>query len=86
MVKGNKQRKLQVKILKQHPNLDQTTSKTRYTATRMWNKSTRTMAGKASFVFDKAKIWNSAPKTITEANTLCSAKNEIKRYCRTLPV
>ena len=75
-----------VKLVKQHPNLDQTTSKTRSTTTRMWNESARTMAGKESFVFDAAKLWNSAPKTITEAKTLCSAKNEIKRFCRTLPV
>jgi hypothetical protein len=41
---------------------------------------------KASFVGDATRIWNKAPKSITEAKTVYMAKKAIKSYCRTLPI
>ena len=46
----------------------------------------RSALGKNSFVADATKLWNNAPDSITKADTLWKAKQEIKIYCKTLPV
>ena len=40
----------------------------------------------SSCVSDAIKVWNLAPKEITECNSLFQAKNRIKKYVRTLPI
>ena len=38
-----------------------------------------------SFVRDAGKLWNQAPNETKEAPTLGTAKQLIKKYCKTLP-
>ena len=45
----------------------------------------RTSKARTTFVGDATRLWNKAPKTITHAETMGKAKNEIRKYCRTLP-
>ena len=39
-----------------------------------------------SFVYDATKMWNNAPDSIKNANSIYSAKTEIKSYCKLLPL
>ena len=39
-----------------------------------------------SFVYDATKMWNNAPDSLKNANSLYSAKSEIKSYCKLLPL
>ena len=39
-----------------------------------------------SFMVSGAKLWNKAPATIREANTLLIAKKEIFKLCKTFPI
>ena len=34
----------------------------------------------------KYKAWNQAPVTLKECNTFASAKNEIKKFVKTIPI
>ena len=40
----------------------------------------------SSFIFDASKIWNSAPFSIKNSNSIYQAKKEIKKYVCTLPL
>ena len=40
----------------------------------------------SSCVSDAVKLWNMAPKEITECRSMYQAKNQIKKYIRTLPI
>ena len=53
---------------------------------RQFEETARLKVSKMSFVYDAARLWNNAPQTIKECKTLASAKREIKKYCRTLPI
>ena len=53
---------------------------------RTWKENHKTAINKESFVFDAAKIWNQAPLTIKNCNTLNAAKKAIHTYCKTLPI
>ena len=39
-----------------------------------------------SFIYDATKLWNIAPESIKNTNTLMSAKAEIKNFCTSLPL
>ena len=56
----------------------------RATTTRVWKDISKTKAASESISRDCAKLWNSAPETITNAPNLYGAKRMIKIYCRTL--
>ena len=58
----------------------------RPTSCREWNQDAKTTAEMESFSINAAKIWNNAPASIKNATSLLKAKNEIKKYCKTLPV
>ena len=38
------------------------------------------------FVRDAARVWNQAPMEIKKAATLMTAKKEIRKYCKTIPI
>ena len=40
----------------------------------------------ASFVRDAGRLWNRAPNAIKESLTIATAKREIKKYCKTIPI
>ena len=44
------------------------------TTTRLWREDGKSNAARESFARNAAKIWNRAPVTIKEANTLTAAK------------
>ena len=46
----------------------------------------RTSLRKNSFVGDGARLWNNAPVNLTNCNSIESAKREIRKYCKTLPI
>ena len=46
----------------------------------------KTNAAKKSFIGDATRTWNRAPDEIKLAKTICSAKQRIKVYCKTLPI
>ena len=48
--------------------------------------SGRSVKSKASLVGDAPRIWNNAPISVTNANTLGTAKKEIRKFCKTLLV
>ena len=58
----------------------------RATTMKLWKDDTRVAVAKESFVRDAAKLWNNAPSSIKNAKTLYSAKNEIKKFCKTIVV
>ena len=39
-----------------------------------------------TFINDSARVWNRAPQTIKNCSSLYSAKKEIKKFVKTLPV
>ena len=39
-----------------------------------------------TFIEDAKRVWNTAPVAIKHAKNIYSAKNEIKKYCMTLPI
>ena len=41
---------------------------------------------KQTFINDSARVWNRAPQTIKNCTSLYSAKKEIKKFVKTLPV
>ena len=49
-------------------------------------ENARLKSSKASFVYDAARLWNTAPQYIKDCKTLASAKNAIVTYCKTLPI
>ena len=53
---------------------------------RLWNQDARTNAEKECFSRNAAKIWNEAPLSIKNSIKINSAKKEIIKYCKALPV
>ena len=39
-----------------------------------------------TFIGDATRLWKQAPKSVTEATNLKSAKSNVKSYCRSLPI
>ena len=58
----------------------------RPSTSRKWNQDTKFSAAKECFSRNTAKIWNSAPTNIRTTKNINCAKNEIKKYCKTLPI
>ena len=58
----------------------------RPSTTRKWNQDAKSTAEKDSFSRNAAKIWNAAPPSVKNAKSLRAAKNEIKKFCKTLPI
>ena len=58
----------------------------RTTTSRLWNQDARSRSEKESFSRNTAKIWNAAPMAIKNAKTLATAKNEIKKYVKLVPI
>ena len=46
----------------------------------------KTKKAESSFHIDAAKLWNHCPNAIKMSNTLNTAKIEILKYCRNLPI
>ena len=53
---------------------------------RVVNDTCKLKKSEQSFNVDAARIWNLAPREITDARTLNGAKKLIDAYCKTLPV
>ena len=53
---------------------------------RKWNQDAKNSVTKESFSRNAAKIWNAAPIIVKMAKSLSAAKNEIKKYCKSLPL
>ena len=51
----------------------------------LMEQGTSNMA-KQTFINDSARVWNRAPQTIKNCTSLYSAKKEIKKFVKTLPV
>ena len=69
----------------------QTTAKQSKQTTRNVSKGTLANRGsstinKNSFVEDAIRVWNEAPDSIKTAKSLYSAKIEIKKFCKALPI
>ena len=58
----------------------------RASTTRDMEEGGRFKTTQASFARDTGHVWNQAPKVIKEAKTLATAKAEIRKYCKSLPV
>ena len=39
-----------------------------------------------TFIEDAKKIWNISPENIKSANTLATAKKEMKQFCKSIPI
>ena len=55
-------------------------------ANRVFNDSCRLKKSESSFNIDAARLWNAAPKEITQAICLNSAKRKIDSFCKNLPI
>ena len=58
---------------------------------RAISQSTLIESGKSDItqnacVNDATRLWNQAPKTVTEANSIVEAKKQIKLCVKTLPI
>ena len=71
---------------KNEENLIPTSRELRPTSIRHWKEDGKTCAARESFSRNSAKIWNQAPKVVTESGTLSLAKKNVKEYCKMLPV
>ena len=52
----------------------------------VFNSSQANKFSGGSFMHRTATLWNQAPKSIKESKTLAKAKEEIRKYARTLPI
>ena len=53
---------------------------------RVFNDSAKLKIASHSFNIDAAKLWNQAPKSVTEAATLLAAKTAIRIHVLTFPI
>ena len=74
------------KLKPSNPNRADNGRERRPNTSKIWKDFAKSKPAKESLSIDAAKLWNNAPKIITEAQTLCGAKREIKKYCKTLEV
>ena len=54
-------------------------------ANRLLKDNCKLKRNEASFSIDAARLWNAAPKEITEATSIEIAKTAIRRFCKNLP-
>ena len=55
----------------------------RVTSVKMWKDDAKTKAASKNISRNTAKLLNNAPIPIKNVLTISSAKNEIRKYCRT---
>ena len=77
---------LQLEPYKSNLNPSESTRQLRPNLTRVFKDTARLKMSKNSFNIDAAKVWNMAPNEVRNATTLNSAKSEIKKHCKTLPI
>ena len=53
---------------------------------RIFKDDCRLKKFESSFCIDAARLWNGAPREVTSAISLKTAKTAIRKYCRLLPV
>ena len=58
----------------------------RPTSSRLWNQDAKMTAAKESFSRNAAKLWNIAPQSKSNAINIKSAKKEISKHCKTMPI
>ena len=58
----------------------------RHQPNRIFKDTCKFKKSESSFHVDAARLWNAAPAVIKSALTLHSAKKEIDKFCKTLPV
>ena len=79
-----------IKLERNHDNLIPNDRVVRPHITRHWKEDGRTIAARDSFTRSSAKIWNQAPFTIKDANTLNLAKkinkNVLSNYQSNKPI
>ena len=71
---------------KKEPLGDTSTRQLRTTRRKEMREGGKTILAEKSFTRDAGKLWNVAPKEIKEANTIGAAKENIKQYCKLLPI
>ena len=58
----------------------------RHQPNRIFKDTCKLKKSESSFHVDAARLWNAAPAVIKSALTLHTAKNEIDKFCKSLPV
>ena len=58
----------------------------RPTTTRKWKDYASSKAARESISIDCAKLWNNAPVSIRSAKSNGTVKQEIQKFCKTLPI
>ena len=61
-------------------------SRTRSVQKELLTEPGSSMKTKATFISDAARVWNRAPDSIKNCKSFYSAKVEIKKFIRTLPI
>ena len=75
-----------LKFLNNNPNRIPTERSVRTTTTKNWKDVAKLKCAQESFTIDTARLWNRAPLAITNATSLQTAKNCIKRHCKEMPI
>ena len=55
-------------------------------ANRIFKDNCKYKKSESSFHIDAARLWNAAPKEITNATSLGTVKSAVLLFCKTLPV
>ena len=58
----------------------------RPTTIKQWKEDTRVKSAENSFLRDAPRLWNQVPSQIKEAKTMGTAKTQILKYCKSLPM
>ena len=69
-----------------NPNRAATQRSVRPSTIKKWKDTAKLKCAEESFIIDTARLWNSAPLTVTRANSLQLAKTSIKKYCKAMPI
>ena len=71
---------------RREPSRDGTSRQLRITTRKEMREGGKTILAEKSFTRDAGKLWNAAPKEIKEADTIGTAKERIKQYCKLPPI
>ena len=69
-----------------NPNKNTMGRAVRESSQREWKEHSKFKVSSESFTIDTARLWNKVNPNIKAAQTLGSAKNLIKNYCKTLEI
>ena len=75
-----------LQLEKNHENLIPNERIVRPHINRKWKEDGKSTIARESFTRSAAKLWNQAPTSIKDANSLTLAKKQIKMYCEKLPI